>query len=120
MKSRRKDTGETSATKKRKPRTVKSRDRMLINLATERVEQRLRDGTATAAEIIHYLRLGSEANELETEMLKEKTKMIKAKTSAIQTNERMVELYDEAKKVMSKYGYRHPEDDDDEDDDDFD
>lgn len=106
-----KSAGETEEPKRRTARSDKQRDRRLVNMATDLVEERMRTGKATAAEIIHYLRLGSPERRLEQDLLKEKTKMVKAKTRAIQTGERLEKLYLGAQKAMQSYQYSAPEDD---------
>lgn len=111
-----KTTGEVAEPRARRARTDKSRTRRLVNLATDLVEERMRTGKATAAEIIHYLRLGSESSKLEEDLLRERTKMVKAKTKAIQTGEHIEALYADAKNAMTRYNYNHPEEDDDFDD----
>ena len=49
--------------------TPEAREGQLIALATDLVEQRLRDGTATSQEVVHFLRLGSMRERLEREKL---------------------------------------------------
>ena len=52
--------------------TREERENELINLAYDLVEQRMRDGTATAAETTHFLKLGSSREMLEREMMQQK------------------------------------------------
>ena len=90
------------------PLTPEARESRLISLAMDLAEQRLMDGTASAQEITYYLRLGSQRDRLEREMLEEKTEAIKAaeKTEA---------LYAEAIKAFRLYA-GDGEDEDYEDD----
>lgn len=86
------------------PQTQEARETMLISLAQDLAEQRLRDGTASAQEITYYLRLGSQRDRLEREMLEEKNKLLAAKTEAIKSAERVERLYAEAIKAFQIYG----------------
>lgn len=80
---------QTSPPKKlRKPRpamTPEARENQLIALAIDRVEQRIIDGTASSQELIHYLKLGSEKNQLEMEKLRKENELLTAKTSALES-----------------------------------
>lgn len=86
------------------PLTQEARETQLISLAMDLAEQRLRDGTASAQEITYYLRLGSQRDRLEREMLEAKNELLAAKTEAIKAAERTEELYAEAIKAFRLYG----------------
>lgn len=77
---------------------------MLVSLAMDRVEQRLRDGTASSQEIVYYLKLGSERERLEREMMEAKNELLIAKTEAIKAAENTERLYAEAIKAFKLYG----------------
>lgn len=98
---------QTSPPKKlRKPRPAMSpegRENQLISLAIDRVEQRIVDGTATSQELIHFLKLGSEKNQLEMEKLRKENELLTAKTEAIESGKNILELYDKAIKAMQSY-----------------
>lgn len=97
------------------PMTQEARETQLISLAMDLAEQRLRDGTASAQEITYYLRLGSQRDRLEREMLEEKNKLLNAKTEMIKSAERTEQLYAEAIKAFRIYeGEGDEEDYDDE------
>lgn len=81
----------------------------LINKAYKAVEKRIEDGTATAAELTHFLRLGSSKEQLELEKLKKENELLKAKAEAIRSQEETKELYANAIKAFAKYS-GHPED----------
>lgn len=80
-----------------------AREGQLIALATDLVEQRLRDGTATSQEVVHFLRLGSMRERLERERLKNENILLKAKTEAIESQAKVEELYANAIKAMQRY-----------------
>lgn len=85
------------------PMTQEARETQLISLAMDLAEQRLRDGTASAQEITYYLRLGSQRDRLEREMLEAKNELLLAKTDAIKAAERTEQLYAEAIKAFRIY-----------------
>lgn len=79
------------------------------------VEQRLLDGTASAQEVTHFLKLGSMRERLEREKLEEENRLLKAKTENLQSQKRVEELYSQALNAMRNYaGY--PSLDNEEDD----
>lgn len=95
--------------------TPEAREGQLIALATDLVEQRLRDGTATSQEVVHFLRLGSMRERLERERLENENILLRAKTEALESQARVEELYANAIKAMQRYsGHGVSEDDDDE------
>lgn len=99
---------EASCKKTRKssppPMTTEARENQLISLAMDLAEQQLRDGTASAQVIAHYLRLGTQKDKLEREMLEAKNELLNAKTEAIKAAERSEALYAEAIKAFRTYG----------------
>ena len=89
----------------------------LINKAYKAVEQRIESGTATAAELTHFLRLGSAKEQLELEKLKKENELLKAKTESIRSQEEVKEMYEKAIKAFGRYS-GHPDIDEDDFDDD--
>lgn len=86
--------------------TPDSREKQLISLAMDRAEEQLRDGTASSQVITHFLKLGSERENLERERLEEENKLLKAKTKAYADAEEIKTLYSDALKAMRNYsGY---------------
>jgi hypothetical protein len=83
--------------------TPEARENQLISLAMDLVEQRLRDGTASSQETVHFLKLGSSKEKLEQQILAEQKKLVVAKTSAIESQERIDEMYSNAIKAMRTY-----------------
>lgn len=84
--------------------TPEARENQMIYLATELAEQQLRDGTASSQIITHYLKLGTEKERIEKEILEKQKELITAKTEALQSNKRIEELYAEAITAMRNYG----------------
>lgn len=92
------------ATRRRKPATTpEAREKQLISLAYDLVEQRLIDGTATSQETTHFLRLGSAKERIERDILERQKELITAKTEQIKSTRRIEELYAEALSAMKQY-----------------
>lgn len=83
--------------------TIEARENQMISLAIDCAEQKLRDGTAPAQIISHYLKLGSKKERLETEILEEQKKLVKAKTEALEAAKRVEALYQDALVAMRTY-----------------
>lgn len=111
---------EPTKVKKRRKSTAMTpdeREAEMINLAMDLVEQRLIDGTATAAETVHFLKLASSRDREERATMKQKREFEAAKTRALESQESAEETYKNALTAFRKYsGYA---DDDDEDDYDY-
>lgn len=94
----------SNSSRKRRPAlTPEARENQLIALATDLVEQRLIDGTASSQETTHFLKLATAKARLEKEILEKQKDLISAKTEALQSAKRVEELYTNAIKVMRKY-----------------
>lgn len=94
---------EKSVKKIRPALTPEARENQLIALATDLVEQRLLDGTASSQETTYFLKQGSMKTKLELEKLKEENALLKAKTENLQSQKRVEELYMEALNAMRSY-----------------
>lgn len=102
--------------KSRPAMSPEARENQLISLAYDVAEERLRNGTATSQEVVHFLRLGSMKERKELELLTKKIELDTAKTEALQSAKRIEELYGEAITAFKSYrGNLKDEDDDDPD-----
>lgn len=98
------DTESTIKPKKRVPDVNDiQREKRLCDLALDAVERRIRDGKATSAELLHFLKLASEKNKYEQEELHYRTEMLKAKTQAIAAAEKSNEDYAKVLQALSRY-----------------
>lgn len=79
------------------------REAQLISLAMDVAEERLRNGTATSQEVVHFLRLGSLRERYEREKLENENILLKAKTEALESQARIEELYSKAIEAMRRY-----------------
>lgn len=80
-----------------------ARENQLISLAIDLVEQRLLDGTASAQETTHFLKLASRKAKLEVERAELENKLIEAKTQMINDQADMKKLYKDAIAAMRQY-----------------
>lgn len=90
--------------KRRQPATsIEGRENQLISLAVDLAEKQLREGTASAQVITHYLKLGTTKEVLEKEKLKRENELLGVKANALQSQQKMEELYTEAIAAMRNY-----------------
>lgn len=102
--------GNKPVRKMRPALTPEAREKQLISLAYDLVEERLRNGTATSQETTHFLKMGSSKERVEKEILEMQKQLISAKTEALQSAKRVEELYADAIKAMRRYS-GHGDDD---------
>lgn len=86
--------------------SIEARENEMVALAIDRAEQQLRDGTASAQVIVHYLKLGSSNQRLENEKLKTEIEQMKAKIDQLKSAKKVEELYSEALAAMREYSGR--------------
>lgn len=75
----------------------------MIGLTMSAVEQRIANGTASAAEYVHFLKLGSSRERLEQEEKRKEIELKRAKTDALESAQRIEALYTDAVNAMRKY-----------------
>ena len=103
---RRKKSEEEPAREMRPAFTPEARENQMISLAVDLAEKQLKEGTASAQVITHYLKLGATTARLEKEKLERENELLKAKTKALESAEKVEELYVNAIDAMRKYsGY---------------
>lgn len=90
-------------------RTPEGRENRLISMALDLAEERLRNGTATAQEVVHFLKLGSEKSRVEVEKLELEKKLVEAKTENLKAQRDMATMFNDAMAAMKRY--RGEEDD---------
>ena len=84
-------------------RTPQERENQLIALAENLAEKQLKEGTASAQVIAHYLRLASSRERIEKEILEKQKELLIAKTESLQSLKRTEELYQTALDAMRIY-----------------
>lgn len=88
---------------RRPSRTAKDREFELINLAEDLAERQLREGTASAQVISHYLKLGSSREALEQERLRLESELVQAKREVLEAQRGVEGLYEAAINAMRRY-----------------
>lgn len=83
--------------------TDEQREKRLCDLALTVAEERMRNGTATSAEICHFLRIATEKSKQEQEELRCKTELLKAKTQAIADAEKSNVDYAKVIEALTRY-----------------
>lgn len=84
-------------------RSPEARENRLISMAMDLAEERMRSGTATAQEVIHFLKLGSEKSRVEVEKLELEKALVEAKTENIRAQKEMTTLFNNAIAAMKTY-----------------
>lgn len=92
--------------------TPEGRENQMIALAMDLAEQQLRDGTASAMVVTHFLKLASTKEKLERESLKQDIELKAAKTDALVSAKHVEELYANALNAMRSYSGAFMDDDD--------
>jgi hypothetical protein len=80
----------------------------MIALAVDSAEKQLRNGTASAQVISHFLKLGSSREKLEQERLAKENTLLDAKADALASAARVEELYKTALDAMRSYAGQEP------------
>lgn len=101
--------------KSRPATTLDAREQQLVSLAVDLAEQQIRDGTASAQVITHFLRLGTTRERLEQEKLRRENLLLEGRTEELSSKGRIEELYKSALNSMRDYGGHEPLVDDDDD-----
>lgn len=94
---------QTTRKKSRPALSEEAREKQLIALAVDLVEERLLNGTASSQETTHFLKLGSQKNRLEMERLEKENELLRAKTESIQSQQKQEEMYAEVLRAMRRY-----------------
>lgn len=90
-------------TKIRKAMSPEARENQIIALAMDKAEERIRNGTASSQEIVHFLRLGTEKARLEKEKLAKENELLRAKTENLEMQKRSEELTEKVIRAMKEY-----------------
>lgn len=84
-------------------RTPEERENQLISAAFDLAEKKILDGTASSQVITHFLKLASEKEQLERDILRSQRKLMDAKTENLASTKRLEELYLNAVAAMRHY-----------------
>lgn len=99
-----KSTRPAKAQRRKPPATTpEGREQQMISLAMDAVEKRICNGTASAQELVHFLKAGSPNAKLERKILEKQEVLLTAKTEAIESQKKVEELYANALSAMKAY-----------------
>lgn len=93
--------------------TPEARERELIVQAIDLAERQIRQGTASAQVLTHYLKLGTANSRLEREKLERENALLKARVDSLASMQRVEELYSDALNAMRAYSGQMSEDEED-------
>ena len=83
--------------------TPEARQNQMIALSESLAEKQLREGTASAMVITHYLKLATERERLEVLKMQKEIAMIEAKTKALDSAKEIETLYKDALEAVRSY-----------------
>ena len=72
----------------------------LVNLAYDAVEERIKNGSASSQELIHFLKLGSSSERLNQEKMESDMDLQRAKIEQIQSSQQMENIIQNAIDAM--------------------
>lgn len=98
---------------RRRAETPEREENQLVNLAVELAERQLRDGTASAQVISHFLKAGSTRERLEQQRLQAENDLLRAKIESLASQARIEDLYAQALDAMRSYSGNKADDPDD-------
>lgn len=80
-----------------------AREKQVINMAYELAEKQLQAGTASPSVITHFLKLATQKERLEREILEKQKTLMEAKTENLNKDRDSERLAQEALNAMTKY-----------------
>lgn len=84
-------------------KTAASRERQMVGLAVDLAEKQLREGTASATVIQHYLKLGATDYQLRLEKLERENELLRARTDSIESSQESLEIAKNAMEAIKRY-----------------
>lgn len=87
----------------RPPMSPEAQENYMVTLAMNLAEKQLREGTASAQVISHFLKIGSTESRTQKEILELQKDLIVAKTENLHAQQNMDEMYKKAIDAMRSY-----------------
>ena len=81
-----------------------ARENQLVSLAIDLAAKQLKEGTASPSVITHFLKMATQRDKLEMQMLNNQSKLTKAKAESIVKSEDKTGLYTKAIEALRDYG----------------
>ena len=103
---RKEATSSQSDITKIKPSTSMSddaREQRMIKYATDLAEKQLREGTASAQVITHYLKLGSSRERLQQREKQQNIKLSEAKIESIRSEAKIESMFEDVVSALKRY-----------------
>ena len=88
-----------------------ARENQIISAAYDLAEKRIKNGTASSQEIIHFLRMGSEKEKLERIKLEEENKLLREKTKSLAASTNIEQILKDGLKALGRYRLKEEGDD---------
>jgi len=101
--------GRTSQRSAPPARNLENRENQLIELAYNLAEERLIDKTASAQEIVHFLKMGTAKAQLEKQKLEAETALLASKKDAVESAKRSEAKYEAAIAAFREYNGQNDE-----------
>jgi hypothetical protein len=111
MPPKKEPTTPSSATRRRPADTPTAREQQMINYADELAEKQLREGTASAQVITHFLKLGTSREQLEQEKIRAENLRLEAQIAQIKSQARTEDLMERVLAAMKVYSGQDDDDD---------
>ena len=89
--------------KRRPATTLEARENQMVALAVDLAEKQLRDGTASAQVVTHFLKLATTRERLEQEKLHRENELLTTRVEAMASAKKVEELYGQALDAMRSY-----------------
>lgn len=109
MVAKRIDAGNSSKPRGRPATTPEAREMQMVSMAFDLVEERLANGTASAQETLHYLRIGATEQREKIKKLENENKLLEARVEQISASQHNSELYEDVIRMMKIYTGEEPE-----------
>lgn len=106
----RSDSSKPQKQTRRPATTQEGEENQVIAMAYDLAKKQLSDGTASSQVITHFLKLGTEKEQLEKQKLREENALLRAKVEGIASGKRVEEMYEKALNAMRMYQGQDPED----------
>lgn len=102
----------SESSKARRPpaKTPEDREKQLVGIAVDLAEKQMREGTASAQVITHFLKIASGGERLAREKVELENELLKAKIKSIGSAEEVQVMYKDALDAMRAYSGQEVED----------
>ena len=100
--------------RRRRAQTPEERENYLINLALDRVEERMLNGTASSQEYVQFIRMASAKSRNDAKKTELELELVKAKTENLRMQQFSESKYAEALAAFKRYSGATDDDDEEE------